>query len=418
MKFFINKQLHYNFLSLINVILGFLFITLLGKKFGTGNETDIYFLSLTIIIYLGYIIQSVWSAVSQYYSDLRLKDTIKSSLLYSVLLNNLVVLSLLVIMVFLVITNFFNIFTNDQQFIINVFIFNIIFQNIMIYNKSILLLEGYYALFYFVDIVINTVLFISLFFINNNLIYIVYITLIVTFIINILQFYILFYKININYTLSFIGTDMKNIYFNSIKFKIGSLFYGSKELIIASIFLNVGEGMLSIYTYANKFASVILQIVNAPIINMFFSKTSKQVSEGVYSKIHNSIKKVLFETIFLYFAASMLLYIFLPDLLKFFFYSSMGSNITTIMDIFIILIIFYAIVIIESPFSRLMIVFKCFNHILFINFVFSVIIFCYFILSKYNNYSYYILLYVLILAQTINLILYYYNYKTYLKSKT
>ena len=66
-KNILNRNIQYNLLSLINVFIGFLFILYLGRKFGA--ETDIYFLSMVIIGYLGYFIQ----AMSPYYIEKKIK---------------------------------------------------------------------------------------------------------------------------------------------------------------------------------------------------------------------------------------------------------------------------------------------------------------------------------------------------------
>ena len=86
-----NKNLQYNILSLINVFIGFLFVVSLGRKFGAGKETDIYFLSVVVINYLGYFVQSVWEAFSPYYVELKVKNKIQADRLLSVLLNYLVI---------------------------------------------------------------------------------------------------------------------------------------------------------------------------------------------------------------------------------------------------------------------------------------------------------------------------------------
>lgn len=394
-KKLISENIQYNLLSLVNVFAGFLFVLFLGRKFGAGSETDIYFLSLVTTTYLGYFIQSVWEAMSPYYVERKTVDKKKSDELYSILLNDLILVSLLIITIYFIVTPFFDFLSNKQKDFFNVFIFYLLFQNVLLFNKTILNLEHFYASYYLVDIFVYIILFATiLFFVDTEILYIAYATLIATFIANIWQFYLLHKKLNINYYFIFYNKDLKEVYKNSFKLKIGSLLYGSKDIIIASVFTNFGSGMFSLYSYANKFAGVILQVVNAPIINIFATRANYYVANRRYDLLKNDIKKVLFQTTVLFSLFAVSTYFVLPYLLLYLFDDKFTcENIVAIQFIFLAMSIFNLILVIQSPYGRLMTIFRMFNKIITVNVVFiGVLILIYLVFNVFKlNYLYFLI---------------------------
>lgn len=419
-KSLFNKNIKYNILSLINVFIGFLFILYLGRKFGAGTETDIYFLSMVIIGYLGYIVQSVWESMSPYYVEKKVKDKIESDRLYSILINDLIIVSLFVIGIYFIATSLFDFISNEQKNFFDVFIFYLLFQNILLFNKTILNLEHFYASYYLVDIFVYFILFFTIFYlIETEIIYIAYATLLATFLANLWQFYLIFKKIDINYSFIFYNKDLREVYKNSFKLKIGSLLYGSKDIIIASVFTTFGNGMYSLYSYANKFIGVIMQVINAPIVNIFLTKANYYVTEKQYDLLQNSIKKVLSQTIFLFLISVGLVYLTLPFILSILFGNKFNlEDILTIQSIFLVMSLFYFVVILESPFARLLSVFKLFSFGLIINFIFGLNINISFLLNRIYQLTYMEFLYLVIISQFFNLLLAYLRYKYFLRNKT
>lgn len=383
-KNMLNRNIQYNLLSLINVFIGFLFILYLGRKFGAGAETDIYFLSIVIIGYLGYFIQAIWEAMSPYYIEKKIKDKVLSDELYSILLNDLILISLIIIGIYFFFTTVFNILTLEQKNFIDIFIFYLIFQNILLFNKTILNLEHYYASFYLVDIFVYSVLFVTIFFfIDTQIIYIAYVTVIATFLANIWQFYLIYKKLSIKYSFLFYNQNLREIYKNSFKLKLGSLLYGSKDIIIASVFTSFGSGMFSLYSYANKFAGVIIQVVNAPIINIFSTKATYNITNLKYNLLKTDIKKVLSQTIILFILSGSIVYFILPYMLSLLFGDKFSKNdILTIQEIFIILMIFFLIWVAQTPYARILAISKKFNFLIFVDIVFIIFTSIFFLIFK------------------------------------
>ena len=418
-KKILNKNLQYNILSLINVLIGFAFIIVLGRKFGAGKQTDIYFLSMVVITYLGYFIQGVWEAMSPYYIELKIKDKKLADELYSILLNDLILISLSIVGLYFLITSIFDIINIETKKFLDVFIFYIIFQNIMLLNKTVLNLEHFYASFYLVDIFVYFILFITIFiFVDNELLYIAYATILATFLANLWQFYLIFKKLAIRYKFKVYNDNLKEIYFNSFKLKIGSLFYGSKDIIIASVFTSFGSGTYSLYSYANKFAGVILQVVNAPIVNIFATKANYYIANKQYDLLQIDIKKVLIQTTILFTGSATITYFLLPFILSILFGDKFSDNdILNIQRIFLIMIVFYFIIVMESPFARLINILKLFNFGILINLVFGVMLFIAYLISNYFNLHYITFLFIVIFAQISNFLFAYFRYKYFLKEK-
>lgn len=414
-KNILNRNIQYNLLSLINVFIGFLFILYLGRKFGAGAETDIYFLSIVIIGYLGYFIQAIWEAMSPYYIEKKIKDKVLSDELYSILLNDLILISLIIIGIYFFFTTVFNILTLEQKNFIDIFIFYLIFQNILLFNKTILNLEHYYASFYLVDIFVYSVLFVTIFFfIDTQIIYIAYVTVIATFLANVWQFYLIYKKLNIKYSFLFYNQNLREIYKNSFKLKLGSLLYGSKDIIIASVFTSFGSGMFSLYSYANKFAGVIIQVVNAPIINIFSTKATYNITNLKYNLLKTDIKKVLSQTIILFILSGSIVYFILPYMLSLLFGDKFSKNdILTIQEIFIILMIFFLIWVVQTPYARILAISKKFNFLIFVDIVFIIFTSIFFLIFKIFL-SYQIFLFGLCISQFVQFYFVYFIVNKYI----
>jgi putative peptidoglycan lipid II flippase len=419
-KKILNKNLQYNTLSLINVFIGFLFIVALGRKFGAGGETDTYFLSMVVISYLGYFVQSVWEAMSPYYAEQKVKDKNKSDRLYSILLNDLILVALFIVGLYFIFTSLFDIIPTETKQFLDIFIFYIILQNILFLNKTVLNLEHFYASFYFVDIFVYLSLFIVLFlFPNNDIIYLAYATILSTFLSNLYQFYLIFKKLNIKYSFKFYDESLKEIYKNSVKLKIGSLFYGIKDIIIASVFTSFGSGAYSLYSYANKFAGVILQVVNAPIVSIFSVQANYNVANKRYDLLQDGIKKVLSQTIVLFVVSAIITYFILPFVLGILFGDKFnGADILTIQSIFLVVIVFHFVWVVQSPYGRMNSIFKMFNFGLIISVLFAVLVLIsYVIFVGFFEYNYFIFLYLLIFSKFIQFLLNYVYISKHIKIK-
>jgi putative peptidoglycan lipid II flippase len=414
LKKILNKNIYYNILSLFNIAIAFFFTIVIGKIFGVGEKTDIYFSSIAIITIIGTLVKATWEAFSPDFIKLKIEDTEKSNELYSILLNNIILVSLVIIILYYLITNSISIMNYDLKEFLNIFIIYLLVQNILYFNKIVLNLEHYFSLYYLVDIFIYLSSLIIIFSLDASLTSVAVIFIITSLIAVIFQFFIIFKKLNYHYKFKIYNDITKTIFINSFKYRSGTFIYSLKDLLLLYFFNNLGTGYYTLYSYANKFALTISQIVNAPIINIFMTKLNYKVGENDYTTVNKLVKNVLLQTVPLFVIASSVLYFILPFIMKVFLKEITDTDIINISNIFLWLVLFNFIIVLETPFSRSVIIFKEFNFCLYLNIVF-IMIFSIGFLFTYTFETYNYLLFVLTFAQLINTIFYINKYNNYLK---
>lgn len=411
-----NKNIYYNFLSLFNIAIAFFFTIAIGKIFGVGEKTDIYFSAIAIIAIIGTLVKAIWEAFSPDFIKLKIENTEKSKELYSILLNNIILVSIIIILIYYLITSTISIINYDLKEFLDIFIIYLLIQNILYFNKIVLNLEHYYSLYYLVDIFIYLSSLMIIFSVNSSLTSIAIIFIITSLIAVVFQFFIIFRKLNYYYKFKIYNDITKTIFINSFKYRSGTFIYSLKDLLILYFFNNLGTGYYTLYSYANKFALTISQIVNAPIINIFMTKLNYKVGENDYRTVNKLVKNVLFQTIPLFVIASSVLYFILPFIMKNFLKEITDDDIINISNIFLWLVLFNFIIVLETPFAKSVIIFKEFNFCLYLNMIF-IIIFSIGFLFIFKLETYWYLLFVLIFAQLTNTIFYIYKYTNYLKGK-
>jgi O-antigen/teichoic acid export membrane protein len=416
LKKVLNKNIYYNFLSLFNIAIAFFFTIAIGKIFGVGEKTDIYFSAIAIIAIIGTLVKAIWEAFSPDFIKLKIENTEKSKELYSILLNNIILVSIIIILIYYLITSTISIINYNLKEFLDIFIIYLLIQNILYFNKIVLNLEHYYSLYYLVDIFIYLSSLMIIFSVNSSLTSIAIIFIITSLIAVVFQFFIIFRKLNYYYKFKIYNDITKTIFINSFKYRSGTFIYSLKDLLILYFFNNLGTGYYTLYSYANKFALTISQIVNAPIINIFMTKLNYKVGENDYRTVNKLVKNVLFQTIPLFVIASSVLYFILPFIMKNFLKEITDDDIINISNIFLWLVLFNFIIVLETPFAKSVIIFKEFNFCLYLNMIF-IIIFSIGFLFIFKLETYWYLLFVLIFAQLTNTIFYIYKYTNYLKGK-
>jgi len=341
-------------LSLISMLLVFFFLLLLGRHLGIGAGTDIYFVSVMVIAYLNNLIQSVWEAMQPYYIKLKVRNQQEASLLYSVLINRIVLFSILTITLYFFTTHYFITLNSEQKDFLDIYIFIILFQNILLFNKKILNLEDQYVSYYIVDIFIYSINIITLlYFFTDDIKVVAYSMLISTALANSWQFYLIVKKASINYHFKLYLPYAKVIFKNSIKIKLSSILYTLKEPLFAIIFLSLGEGIYSLYNYAHKFAAAIFQVTNMPSINRYVTKINYLVAHKKYSHIENLIKNLLKVTLPLFLISTVSFYLIMPLFMQLTFGEKIDTDsIVILQSLFIYMSLFYLITMIEAPFAN------------------------------------------------------------------
>jgi putative peptidoglycan lipid II flippase len=289
----------------------------------------------------------------------------------------------------------------------------------LLFNKSILNLEKYFVSYYLVDIFIYSInILVLLLFLEDDIVPLAYSMIIATTIALLWQFYLIFHKISLSYFFQREHHTIKSVYKNSIKEKFSGLLYGLKEPLLAMIFLSLGEGVYSLFNYAHKFAAAIYQVTSAPIINRFVTKIHHLVAQKSYISINAQIKTTLFETVPLFSISSIVFYLLIPFTMPLFFTDILTPEQLNTMQIFYLYMsTFYLVISFEAPFSTTFSAFKLFNYKLLLNGLFFLFMCGMYLLYKLNSFDYSIYLFILIFAQTMNLLLYVNKSKKYLKGK-
>ena len=411
------KNFQHNLLAFISMLMIFLFLSLLSQHFGMGVKTDTYFFSLMILSYLSYFVQATWKATQPYYIKLKVEDEKSASLLYSTLLNRIIFFSLLIITLYFLITSNIKILKTQQKDFLDIFIFYILLQNMLLFNKSILNLEKHFASFYLVDIIIYSInICILLLFLEDDITLLAYAMLIALSMALLWQFYLIFYKTSINYSFQKEHKDIQNIYKNSIKIELSSLLYGAKEPLLAMIFLSLGEGIYSIFNYAHKFSAAIFQISTTPSLNRFITKLHYLIAQEKYSTVNTQIGKILLETVPIFIVSSIVFYFLMPYSMPLFFSEILTTdNLKEMQFFYLYMTLFYLVLAIEAPFSNTISAFKLFNYQLKVNLLFFLFLVTLYLLFNLSSFVYYTYLLILVLAQVNNLLCYVYKSKFYLK---
>ena len=345
--------------------------------YGICLDTDIYFFSVVLVTFISIVSQLIWEGITNYYINFESKIGFKSSYLYSSLLNLNIVFSTLIIFLYFLIVKYTNLIPSIYIGLFNIFIFYVLLQNIYTYNKFVLNIKKRYDLFYTLDIFVILFNIISLYLFSEiGIIILAYSIIISTTIVLIYQFILIFYKYNIKYFLIFYVKSFKNVYVNSFNLKLGQVLYLSKDLFISAYIQNINiNGLYSLYTYAFKLVSLSFQVIQIPAFNRYITEISlliKKKERIVDTKLF--INKKIFKTLILVLVFQVIIYLFLPELLKLISYQITINQINETRQIFVFLALSNLIYLVISFLERYISFLGQYKKILFISLVFFILI--------------------------------------------
>ena len=417
----IKDAFKYNSLTVINAGVGFLFIIMLGRHFKIrGGQTDIYFYLLAVTTYLSYFPHMIWQAITPYYMEYKCSNEAKKCRLYCVVFSLIIMISLSVIISYYI-TIFvllkFEFIKLPQTIIVvdimNVFVWYVLVFSLLQYNKLILNLEGYYSLYYIVDILINSVMFLSLVIAKSiKLADVVYLQVSATLVMVFLQHYFIRRVVKQRY-LVFCLEDFlpfKVVYFGSSKISLGSFAYGFRSLLLAHFFMRFGPGVLSLFSYANKFSSVVNVITASPFSNIYAVEANKVIRQSKFSKIRGLMTDYWVQVVPLLLLLVLIIYFMLPYIME----KGLGksfpmSDMRSIKEFYILLSLIMLTSVVFTPYSRIINILKGFNYSLAVNVLFILIMLLgYYCLTNSSNY--YSIMFVMLGAQFVSGLLAYVFY--------
>lgn len=324
-------------LSLISLFLNFLLIIKINSKYGISEQTDIYFFSVMISVFLAILSQLLWEAMSKYYIQYQTKYNLKASYLYSSLLNLNILLSTAIIIIYFILAKSQFISSSLSHFM-NVYIFYTLLQNIYMFNKYILNLKERYNLFYIFDIIVISINLIAIYFISfdNDILLLAYSAILGTASIILYQFILIFHKYKMQYYFTFYIKSFKDVYINSFNLKLGQVFYLSKDILLSIYIQNLNiTGLYTLYTYAVKLIGLAYQTIQIPIFNKYIVELSKLLSSHQYQKANQLLYSKIIQTCLLVSASLSVVYLFLPYILQILLNNITETQIATTKEIYI-----------------------------------------------------------------------------------
>lgn len=415
--------LKYNLLALGYVSLHFVFIALLGRLFGASAETDVYFLAITVITYLGHIVQGVWEAWTPWYVERLKQDRKEADKLYSLLMTWITAASSVLMLGYY----FFHLYwgVGEQETLLSfldVFIGFLLIQNLIFINREYLTLHGYYGMYYAVDILASVLKILGTWWMWDapNVHDLAWIMLAAYGVGLLWQWSLILFKLKAKLSWVWRAPEDTTILWSSFKVKLGSLAYDGKEVLLAMVLTAAGPGIYSLFSYASKFAAVILEVVNAPIMSMFSAKLTHAHEEHRYCDIPPLVKEALSQTVILYVLATAAMYFTMQQIMLLFFGDKFTpEQVQDMRWIFLLLSGYTVTIVLESPFARAVSLFRYYTYGMNLNFIFGGIMLTGYgvlwLLGRENDYL--LFLGVLVLAQLSNYLLYWRKYHAHLQPR-
>lgn len=382
------KNLTLNILALITVAFGFLYNAFIGRVFGITKDLDLYFATYTLVTYAGIFSQIFYECFITYYADIRIKSREDSDRLYSTLVNQTFLFSIFIILILnlcakpLAVSFLRDIGAVNLIRIMSAFM---LLQNLSIINRGILNMNFKFAAAYICDILIFVSGFIFILSFGKNWgVFTLSYSLLLSYTIALTVQYIIIFKIiKMKYYRQFRHAKTLDILKGSVLVKAGAIFYSMKDVVISNILVGAGAGVYSTFSYANKFASAVNSVINAPSISVFTSEVNFMVSRREMTGLSKKIQSVLVRMLALFSLCAAATYTVLPWFAETFMKVNPGQS-QAIQFTFVLLCIYFLAMTIDAPFSRTVSAFKKFGAVFITNTIFFIVFFIVIMLTPHN----------------------------------
>lgn len=422
-------NLKYNFLSLAQVLVGLLNYFLLIKLFGVSNMADAYLITSAIISSFLLLQMLTTEQFIFFYNDIKDKNILDAYDFYNVVLS----------VAFLTGTISFILCYFGSNILINIFVGNLederlllihtllqisiielLVAPIQLVNQKLMNAEMKFSIPYILNIIPTLLVLLSMVYLYfnelDNISLLIYARVVGAFIILPLSFVVI-KKMDIPIKFKFKHSILHDFLKNSFTMRLGHNIHNFLFTPITTNILSMlPVGYAAYFFYALRMSTIVNGVIVGPSYNIFQSKFSQAWSKY---EIKNS-KKMIFQylkiTIPTLVIVSIIGYYILPDALHIITAKLSNESLSIIQNIFLGLMIWQLIVLVESGSVIVLIVEKKSTIFIFTNIVFSLI---YFFISKilFEHFSIYSLIYALILGQLINYIVYTFYGKLTLNNK-
>ncbi|WP_114763016.1 hypothetical protein [Vibrio cholerae] len=189
------------------------------------------------------------------------------------------------------------------------------------------------------------------------------------------------------------------------------------EAILARVLSSFGEGIISIYYYANRFAVIIKNIITGPAFRRYQNQISACISKKNKDDVLNVIKSYVTESLFAYVPISIVVYYTIPIIFYLIDNKDITENVIVhIRAMFIVLALSQLVVIMENALSFILFSLERFKA-MSINYLISVVSFSVYTLFIIKFDFHYVAISISILIYYISMIIYYMAYFSYEKNR-
>lgn len=363
---FFNKifAFKYNFLVLLQVILGLLNTVLIMKLLGVSDESDSYFIAFGIVSTIQLLLLMLVEQFLIFYNDIKsinqqdAEDFFSTVFVYSILSGVLVSIVLISLCMPII-----DVFASGLQSDSSLKVLNmlkILFWSFAIYPalfvlSSYLNANSYYAIPYIASIVPTffTFLYLLYVFVNSTVVKLEILSM-AYFLGYISSFFLLYYfsyRFNsIKFSVS--STYLKPFIKNSISIRFAHNIHNFIFLFFTNNFLShLHNGEITQFFYAKKGADILNSIVNGPSQKILAVNVSKLLPAKDYNNIKVFIKKFIERNITVFVLLSIVTYFLIPIVLSLISTEMNYASILGISTIFAFITIMNVIMILEIPYA-------------------------------------------------------------------
>lgn len=213
-------------------------------------------------------------------------------------------------------------------------------------------------------------------------------------------------KLDLRLQNPFTNRDVLFLLTRSIPTRIGGILYLLKGPITTNVLSFFPTGYLTIYKYALRIVAIVFEITNSPILNLFYAKASRLVSENKIGELKQALLSTIGNNTFLFISSLIPFILFFDKVFGLLFGEKVSEEDLMIMfHLFLILVLFYLVLSFEMFFVYITYTLKGGLKILQIAGTF-IILFTLLLLIGVNRLGIYTLPIALVLSQSSNAIAY------------
>ncbi|TBR19336.1 hypothetical protein EPO66_00765 [bacterium] len=360
------KTIKLSLLTFLTIIGGFLFHIFLGRTFGASWQVDCFFVALTLFSWLGIFNNFFTSLYIPVFNEIK-KHSLKDSFIFlDVVLKWIVLVAVVIIALVLYsdrwIINMLApgfglrevILTEEMAHIV---VFALLFYSIS--NTVVLTLNALYyysvpVLFDLFDPLLNIF---ALFLLVPKIgIKGLAISILIS---NLLKssclLIYLYNKAGWRPTVHFYHHYLPELVNKSSKMTVNSFIWSLKDIITRNIASRFGEGSIAVFSYAEKFINILIQVAINPVVRVFYSRVSELISLSKWDRVQNILKDTIRINFVLSLFACAGSELFLRSFLKLFLSGSRftSGSIDMVCTLFNLMLIYFVILSFELYLSRI-----------------------------------------------------------------